>query len=287
MVHEHHFHSWSSRSLSQTFSLATLGNGIVAIFSGLIASYFADNYGFVSPFMIALGFLILSFFLVAFSWSENYGDASMDTLTTFSSGIEDLKRDFSIPLLGSVQSLFEASMYTFVFMWTPALSVGSTEELPFGIIFASYMVCIMIGSSLFSLLIVKHAADFILRGVLAVSCMSLLVPFFVPDRPEIVLSSFLVFEVCCGLYFPSIGVLRSKVIPEHSRSTIMNFFRIPLNFLVVLVLYQIKHLQNETVFLICGVWLFLAFILQSHLSTRLFLIAHDNQEAKDKDLTDN
>ena len=177
-------------------------------------------------------------------------------------------------------------MYTFVFMWTPALSVNATEQLPFGLIFASYMVCIMIGSSLFSILINKSPVDSLLKGVLLVSCLSLLVPFFFPDRAELVLGSFLCFEVCCGVYFPSIGVLRSKVIPEHSRSTIMNFFRIPLNFLVVLVLYHIKNLQNETVFLICGLWLFLAFIIQSHLSTRLFLIAHDTQEQKDQEPTE-
>lgn len=44
-------------------------------------------------------------------------------------------------ILGIVQSLFEASMYTFVFMWTPALQEtddGGREQegLPFGLIFA-------------------------------------------------------------------------------------------------------------------------------------------------------
>jgi hypothetical protein len=33
--------------------------------------------------------------------------------------------DIRIPLLGTVQSLFEGAMYTFVFMWTPALKAGA------------------------------------------------------------------------------------------------------------------------------------------------------------------
>jgi hypothetical protein len=83
-----------------------------------------------------------------------------------------------------IQSLFEAAMYTFVFMWTPALSAGATGNeklthmictetqidadgnpvvLPFGLIFACYMVCIMIGSSGFNILCnkYKHSPGFI------------------------------------------------------------------------------------------------------------------------------
>ena len=45
--------------------------------------------------------------------------------------------DVKILILGLVQSLFEASMYTFVFMWTPALTEGDdVSPLPFGLIFA-------------------------------------------------------------------------------------------------------------------------------------------------------
>lgn len=74
----------------------------------------------------------------------------------------------------------------------------------------------------------------------------------------IVFSSFLSFEVCCGLYFPCIGTLRGKYIPENTRAAIMNFFRVPLNLLVVLVLVQVGSLSNETVFTICVVWLSVA-----------------------------
>ena len=38
-----------------------------------------------------------------------------------------------------MQSLFEGSMYTFVFLWTPALSPNG-EHLPHGMIFACFMV---------------------------------------------------------------------------------------------------------------------------------------------------
>ena len=39
--------------------------------------------------------------------------------------------DQKVALLGAMQSLFEGSMYTFVFLWTPALSPNG-EHLPHG-----------------------------------------------------------------------------------------------------------------------------------------------------------
>ena len=45
-------------------------------------------------------------------------------------------------LVGIAQSLFEGSMYTFVFMWTPQLDETNPtgEKLPYGTVFAIFMV---------------------------------------------------------------------------------------------------------------------------------------------------
>ena len=42
-----------------------------------------------------------------------------------------------------LQSLFEAAMYTFVFLWTPALSPNG-EKIPHGMIFACFMTASMV-----------------------------------------------------------------------------------------------------------------------------------------------
>lgn len=55
--------------------------------------------------------------------------------------------DQRIGLLGAMQSLFEASMYTFVFLWTPALSPNG-ESIPHGFIFVLFMTSSMAGSAL-------------------------------------------------------------------------------------------------------------------------------------------
>lgn len=85
--------------------------------------------------------------------------------------------DEKIALLGAIQSLFEGSMYTFVFLWTPALSPND-EEIPHGFIFATFMLASMLGSSLASKLMARSAlrVESYMQLVFAVSSAALLLP---------------------------------------------------------------------------------------------------------------
>lgn len=56
------------------------------------------------------------------------------------------------------------------------------------------------------------------------------------------IAGFFAFEACVGMYFPSIGTLRGKYIPDSHRSVIMNLFGIPLNLIVVSVFLSIGAL---------------------------------------------
>jgi len=262
MVYEHNKRGFSEDWLKQTFSLATFGNGITAIIAGLVATFVADKFGFVAPFMVSLSILVIVCIIISSTWSENYGDQNAEVIGTFSNAWKEMISDSRVLVLGFTQSLFEASMYTFVFMWTPALKDESSDEaLPFGLIFAIYMVCIMIGSSIFSILTkYKIQVERIAVYMLLFAAFSLFVPYIIADKFQIFLS-FLAFEVCCGIWFPTAGTLRGQYIPERTRSAIMNFFRAPLNFLVVIVLLKISKFANETVFAICSLWLTISFFL--------------------------
>lgn len=54
------------------------------------------------------------------------------------------------------------------------------------------------------------------------------------------LVAFCVFEAAVGLFWPSMMKMRSQHVPEETRSTIINFFRIPLNLFVCVVLYNVR-----------------------------------------------
>jgi len=55
-------------------------------------------------------------------------------------------------------------------------------------------------------------------------------------------AAFFLFEACVGMYFPLIGSLRSKYLPDAYRGVIMNLFAIPLNLIVCGVYLCIRAL---------------------------------------------
>jgi hypothetical protein len=69
--------------LSRTFSLAVLGNGLVAIISGVVAYGVKEQFGMVAPFDASLILLIIGSFIIAFTWEENYGDNKINLKDSF------------------------------------------------------------------------------------------------------------------------------------------------------------------------------------------------------------
>lgn len=61
------------------------------------------------------------------------------------------------------------------------------------------------------------------------------------------LMAFCVFEVMVGLFWPSMMKMRSEYVPEEMRSTIINFFRIPLNLFVCIILYNVRTAESTTI----------------------------------------
>lgn len=301
LVAEHNKRGFEQQWLSVTFSKAIFfGNGLVAILSGLFGNLLVDTLGLgpVAPFDAASCFLAIGMAIILSSWSENYGDPSenKDLLTQFKGAAVAIASDEKIALLGAIQSLFEGSMYTFVFLWTPALSPND-EEIPHGFIFATFMLGSMLGSSFASRLMARSSirVESYMQIVFVVSSVSLLLPiitsFLVPPSKVksesmsfagcIQVVGFCTFEACVGIFWPSLMKMRSLYIPEESRSTIMNFFRIPLNIFVCVVLYNVDAFPITIMFGMCSIFLFVAALLQR----RLMVIADSQKPTKPQDWT--
>lgn len=74
-----------------------------------------------------------------------------------------------------------------------------------------------------------------LLSILALAAVSLLIPVLV--RAEVATFwSFALFEICVGLYFPTMGRLKSELVGDASRAKIYALMRLPLNIFVVLAL---------------------------------------------------
>ncbi|GJP38450.1 hypothetical protein CLOM_g22885 [Closterium sp. NIES-68] len=305
LVAEHCKHGFDPQWLSVTFSKAVfLGNGLVAILAGLLANTLVNNLhlGPVAPFDAAAVLLAVGMTGIMSTWGENYGDTneSKGLLVQFQSAAAAIRADEKIALLGAIQSLFEASMYTFVFLWTPALA-PSSQRIPHGFIFASFMLASMVGSSLASRLLARASSsstsssssscsshpllhvEGYMQLVFLVAAAALSVPILVhyylePVPPEttsitaggqVQLLAFCVFEVCVGVFWPSVMAMRARYIPEEARATIMNCFRIPLNAFVCLMLADVSAGAMTPMFAMCCAFLVIAAALQR----RLMLLA--------------
>ncbi|MQL70381.1 hypothetical protein Taro_002702 [Colocasia esculenta] len=300
LVAEHNKRGFDPQWLSLTFSKAIfLGNGLIAIVSGLFANVLADNLGFgpVAPFDAAACFLAVGMAIIMSSWTENYGDPSesKNLLTQFKGAAVAIASDEKIALLGAIQSLFEGSMYTFVFLWTPALSPNE-ENIPHGFIFATFMLSSMLGSSIASRLMTRASlkVESYMQIIFVISAFTLLLPiitsFLVAPSSEkggsisfagcIQLFGFCIFEACVGIFWPSIMKMRSQYIPEEARSTIMNFFRIPLNIFVCIVLYNVNAFPITVMFGMCSIFLCMASVLQ-----RRLMVVAEIHKSKPQDWT--
>lgn len=183
---------------------------------------------------------------------------------TIADAIQVLLQDKKIALLGSVQALFEGAMYIFVLQWPPMfhkavhLAYGTTAITPYGTAFSCFMASCMAGSTLFGILSKRNNStnanaaqlerQFIL--LLAVATLALLLAAcFDTQLPQLIVA-FFVFEACVGMYFPSIGTLRSTYLPDSHRGVLMTLFGVPLNIIVVTVFLLVPRLGSRGAMLV-------------------------------------
>lgn len=261
MVSEHFKNEFNDEWLGHTFYLQVFGNGIVAIVSGLLSSFVVSHFGVMTaPFDVAIIFLVIGAMFIYLSWPENYGNAQVDWRQTFISGYHAIRNDRKVLFLGLSQSMFEGAMYIFVFMWTPALD-HYFKSYSHGMVFSCYMVAVMIGSTLFNILSKRMELENLVLYVFVTAGLCLTVAAYVPSGP-IILLAFLLFEACVGMFWPSISTLKGAYIPEEVRSTVMNYFRIPTNMVVLLTLNNVQKLHYSIVFSICVCLILVATISQ-------------------------
>lgn len=240
--------------------------------------------------------LLIACAAIHFKWSpENYGDAGVDIAESLSNAAELFRSDHRIILVGVLQSGFESAMYLFVFMWTMALEEARNGvPIDHGMIFAGlllqstlknfysdsvnlcmfprflftvFMESCLIGTTLNGMFTSNGLKAESLASYLAVVAATAL--FVVPQVSsyEVRFFMFIVFECCVGVYFPTIGGLRGKYVPDSVRATVMNIFRIPLNVIVVVVLYYIDGLGMYWVFMLASMLLLVASAAGWKLST--------------------
>jgi len=264
--------------LGDIFSKAVFfGNGLTAIVAGLLSNILVRSYGVIVPFDFAALLLVVGGCCIFAYWPENYGTKNDRTLLSqFNVAFNAIQKDSRVLLLGCIQALFEGAMYTFVFLWTPAMSKGGIQ-IAHGHVFANFMLSCMVGSAIAGNLMTSSVLpEWYMQFAFAVAavCMfftSLIYDFislsqFSPSfASNVCFILFCTFEVVVGIFWPSMMKMRSQYIPEEVRSTVMNLFRIPLNIFVCSVLYHVTENNLGIMFLVCSFFLTCACLCQIRL----------------------
>ena len=84
----------------------------------------------------------------------------------------------------------------------------------------------------------------------------------------LLLFAFGLFEISCGMYWPSLGSVRAVLVPSDVRSAVMNLLRIPLNVCVALMLYGSSSLPIYFIYAVATIALGLSSYLSSSLENR-------------------
>ncbi|KAG6361321.1 hypothetical protein INS49_009546 [Diaporthe citri] len=246
--------------LSRTFGVMSTLNSVVAIASGVFSEWVVGVSGTrKAPFAAAVALLAVAFWVISTRWEENYGDSAKDKKPKTHDGKQEaaprpklweMLKDPRIVCLGLSSTMFEGSMYLFVFMWGPALqsahayesasaaSSGAAAGLPYGIIFATFMASVLAASLLFNIAMDNKLLKYtyLLGGILAVADLV----FYLLEQPrseQLTFWLFCLFEACVGMYWPCMGYLKGQLIDDGVRAQLYGILRVPLNVFVVVSLY--------------------------------------------------
>ncbi|KAK8061387.1 hypothetical protein PG994_007753 [Apiospora phragmitis] len=271
--HEQGMHT-SSLELSTVFGNMTTLSCMVAIASGVFGDVLVTYSGTRTwPFMAASLCCVGAAYLISRIWNENYGARSTEQTSweDLKSGVSVILNDAKILSLGITSCVFEGTMYLFIFFWSAALKSarsqsGSTDEdLPYGLIFSSFMCAMMTGSAIFTLQTstktVQSTASTLMTVTLVVaSCLSLAAML---QHERLLFWALCLLEGCIGAYFPSMAHLKSELIEDGIRGRVYSILRFPLNVFVVVAhsLDVEGDAHRNHVFLTCASLLLVAFLV--------------------------
>ncbi|KAM3491168.1 hypothetical protein MY3957_005574 [Beauveria namnaoensis] len=234
-----------SMSLDAVFGTMMTLSCIVAILSGVVGDTLVSISGTRKwPFIAAMVCSVVAACIISFTWRENHGlesDSDQNSSQVHTGRRFDFLRDPQILALGLTTCIFEGTAYLFIFFWSATLQnardtglgTAASGELPFGLIFSSFMCTMLAGSAMFSHLRAGSASTSnILLSILVIvgGCLG----FIVNVRDERVLFLlFCIIEGCIGAYFPAMASLKSQLVNDGIRGRVYSVLRAPLNVFVV------------------------------------------------------
>ncbi|SCV50603.1 uncharacterized protein FFB14_11522 [Fusarium fujikuroi] len=218
-------------ALSTIYSMMAVINGVVSAGSGIVAQAAVSALGsHTAPFLLSIVCLSFALVVITRSWAENRGTSGRPPLaeTSWKANAISLLKDPSLVILTLTVCFFEGSVYVVLYSWPQTIMSSRFHERiwanpPFGTIFSSLTAAMSLGSFMF--LYTSRDANSIqvssrtIQLASSISASALLSAILLRDE----LSrfwAFCVFEICVGLYYPSMAYLKSRVTQEERRGRV-------------------------------------------------------------------
>jgi len=224
-----------------------------------VATVLYMNYGIFYPFYLCIVFSGLAGIYMAIRWNENniqllrYTEESELHKSGFFEKIKysynTLIQDKPLIAVGIIESCFKISLTLFSFMWTPLLEETVLKRVSPGAVFICFMLARLVGSEVFqgSKKVLKTNTYLLSIIITLTGSISFWFDYSF-NSFNIRLIMLIYFDGLSGIFMPLMSSLKSQMIPEKERTTIMNFFRIPINVFCLFILFANEYM---TTFQLC------------------------------------
>jgi MFS family permease len=227
-IHEHSSRGFPEDWLGQTFALLTHTMALMTALSGILGTIASSIGRLGCVGLTTCLFSITAVYLIV-AWEKDVNTPRFmisGFLFNFNSVLNTMKSNKQMFLVIIISSLFETAITIFTFYWAPWLTDLLTEKditVPYEIIFASFMICSMIGNYLFQLFISKSqliGVDTTFQAVLLLSSVAYFLGAIV-ENPLFAYGMSVIVQIAVGMYWPCIGYFRGRVIVPELRNNAM------------------------------------------------------------------
>lgn len=215
-------------------------------------------------------FSVISGVYILFAWKEN--DLS---LLNYSEDKDTLKNNFLYKLklalaalyedkallaVGIIESTFKIALSLFNFIWTPLLEETSHSLIHPGAIFVCFMIARLIGSEVFEgAKKILKTNTYILSVFITITGAASFWIEYQFGSFQLRLAMLIYFDGLSGIFMPLMSSLKSQMIPEKMRTTIMSFFRLPINLFCIGTLFFSKYVTTFQICLIAFLFMTVSF----------------------------
>jgi hypothetical protein len=177
-------------------------------------------------------------------------------------GLQYIKEDKPLLAVGTIESCFKISLVLFMFVWTPLLEGVAHTYIHPGSVFVCFMLARLVGSDLFQGIKQTLKTNSYMLSIMITSTgtLSFFFEYYIPNF-MIIFIMLIYFDGLSGILFPLVSSLKSQMIPEKLRTTIMTFFRMPINVCCILTLCFSSYITTYQICLICTLFMLISTII--------------------------